>query len=47
MVSSKAATVEEYLAELPENRRADIQQVREIILALTCRTGSRSAYSTG
>ena len=33
MVSSKAATVEEYLAELPENRRADIQQVREVILA--------------
>ena len=33
MVSSKAATVEEYLAELPENRRDDIQQVREVILA--------------
>jgi uncharacterized protein YdhG (YjbR/CyaY superfamily) len=33
MVSSNAATVEEYLAELPENRRDDIQQVREVILA--------------
>ena len=33
MVSSKAATVAEYLADLPEDRRADIQQVREVILA--------------
>ncbi len=33
MVSSKAATVAEYLANLPEDRRADVQQVREVILA--------------
>ena len=33
MVSSRAATVAEYLADLPEDRRADIQQVREVILA--------------
>ena len=33
MVSSKAATVAEYLAALPEDRRADVQQVREVILA--------------
>ena len=33
MVSSKAATVADYLADLPEDRRADMQQVREVILA--------------
>jgi hypothetical protein len=31
-MQSKAATVEEYLAELPADRRAEIQQVREVIL---------------
>lgn len=33
MVQSKAETVEEYLAELPEERRAVIAAVREVILA--------------
>ncbi len=32
MVSSKAATVEQYLAELPEERRAVISAVRDVIL---------------
>ena len=32
-MQSKAATVEQYLAELPEDRRAELQQVREVILA--------------
>ena len=32
MVSSKASTVKEYLASLPEDRRAVIQAVREVIL---------------
>jgi len=32
MVSSKAATVEEYLAELPEGRREAIEAVRKVIL---------------
>jgi hypothetical protein len=32
MVQSKATTVEKYLAELPEDRRAAIQAVREVIL---------------
>jgi hypothetical protein len=32
-MTSKAATVEEYLAELPEDRRAVIRAVREVILA--------------
>src|SRR2546423_350182 len=32
-MTSKAATVEEYLAELPEDRRAAISAVREVILA--------------
>ncbi len=31
-MQSKAATVREYLAELPEDRRAAIQAVREVIL---------------
>ena len=31
MVSSKAATVEDYLAELPEDRRAEIARVRDLI----------------
>ncbi len=31
-MQSKAATVEEYLAELPEDRRQAIQAVREVIL---------------
>lgn len=31
-MQSKAATVEEYLAELPEDRREVIQAVREVIL---------------
>ncbi|MCY4113947.1 MAG: DUF1801 domain-containing protein [Chloroflexi bacterium] len=33
MVSSKAATAEQYLAELPDDRRADVARVREVILA--------------
>ena len=32
MARSKAATVEQYLNELPEDRRAVISQVREVIL---------------
>ena len=32
MASSDAASVEEYLAELPEKRRAAIARVREVIL---------------
>jgi hypothetical protein len=32
MVQSKAKTVEQYLAELPEDRRAAIQGVRDVIL---------------
>jgi len=32
MVQSKATTVKDYLAELPEDRRAAIQAVREVIL---------------
>lgn len=31
MVSSKAATVADYLAELPNDRRAEISQVRDLI----------------
>ncbi len=33
MVSSSAKTVDEYLAGLPEDRRGDVQRVREVILA--------------
>src|SRR5687768_12044791 len=33
MMQSKAATVDQYLAELPEDRRAAIQAVRDVILA--------------
>ena len=33
MVSSKAETVEDYLAELPDDRRAAIAEVRDVILA--------------
>ncbi|MEU4806474.1 DUF1801 domain-containing protein [Actinosynnema sp. NPDC023587] len=33
MVRSKAATVEEYLGELPADRRDAVAQVREVILA--------------
>ncbi|KOX23190.1 hypothetical protein ADK67_21335 [Saccharothrix sp. NRRL B-16348] len=33
MVQSKAATVEEYLAELPEDRRATVSAVRDVVLA--------------
>jgi hypothetical protein len=32
MVISKAPTVKEYLAELPDDRRASVQKVREVIL---------------
>jgi hypothetical protein len=32
MAKSKAATVDEYLAELPEDRRAAIAEVREVVL---------------
>ena len=31
MVSSKAATVAEYLAELPPERRAEIEKVRDVV----------------
>lgn len=33
MVQSKAATVEEYLEELPEERRAVVSSVRDMVLA--------------
>ena len=33
MVSSKAATVADYLAELPPERRAEIETVRDVINA--------------
>ncbi len=33
MVSSRATTVGQYLAELPDDRRADVARVREVILA--------------
>lgn len=33
MVSSSATTVDQYLAELPEDRRADVARVRKVILA--------------
>ena len=33
MVRSKAETVEDYLAELPEDRRETVRAVREVILA--------------
>ena len=33
MVSSSAKTVDEYLAGLPQDRRSDVQRVREVILA--------------
>ena len=33
MVSSRAATVADYLAELPEDRRAEITQVRDLVNA--------------
>ena len=32
MAKSKAATIDEYLAELPEDRRAAIAEVREVVL---------------
>lgn len=32
-MQSKAATVEEYLAELPEDRRAAISAIRDVVLA--------------
>ena len=32
MAKSKAATVDEYLAELPDDRRAAIAAVREVVL---------------
>ena len=31
MVSSKAATVADYLAELPDDRRAEIEKVRNLV----------------
>ena len=33
MASSKAATVEQYLAELPDDRRAEIERVRDAVNA--------------
>ena len=33
MVQSRATTVEDYLAELPDDRRDDIEEVRDVILA--------------
>ena len=32
MVSSKASTVEQYLAELPDDRRADVESIRDMVL---------------
>jgi uncharacterized protein YdhG (YjbR/CyaY superfamily) len=32
MVSSKARTVDQYLAELPDDRRADVEIVRDMVL---------------
>ena len=32
MVSSNATTVEEYLAELPDDRRADVETIRNMVL---------------
>lgn len=32
MASSKASTVEQYLAELPDDRRADVESVRDMVL---------------
>ena len=32
MVSSKARTVDRYLAELPDDRRADVEIVRDVVL---------------
>ncbi len=31
MVSSNAATVDEYLGELPDDRRADVETVRNMV----------------
>jgi uncharacterized protein YdhG (YjbR/CyaY superfamily) len=33
MVRSDAGTVEQYLAELPDDRRADVESVRDLVLA--------------
>ena len=33
MVSSDASTVDEYLSELPPERRSDVERIREMILA--------------
>lgn len=33
MVRSNATTVEQYLAELPDDRRADVESVRDLVLA--------------
>jgi uncharacterized protein YdhG (YjbR/CyaY superfamily) len=33
MVRSNASTVEQYLAELPDDRRADVESVRDLVLA--------------
>ncbi|HYO62290.1 MAG TPA: DUF1801 domain-containing protein [Pyrinomonadaceae bacterium] len=46
MVKSKAATVEEYLAGLPEERREAVGRVREVILA-NLPEGYREAMNWG
>lgn len=46
MASSKAATVEEYLAELPEDRRAVVSAVREVVLR-NLPAGYRESMSYG
>lgn len=46
MASSKAATVEEYLQELPEDRRAVVSAVRDVVLA-NLPEGYRESMSYG
>ena len=46
MAQSKAETVDEYLAELPLDRREAIVKVREVILQ-HLRQGTRRLCSTG
>ena len=46
MVSSKAATVDQYLAELPEGRRSEIERLRDLINA-ALPTGYREGIGYG
>jgi hypothetical protein len=45
MASSKAATVDDYLAELPDDKRAVISAVRDVVNAIF-RTATSKACST-